>query len=1058
VYGGAAAYSVLSARNFAAVYKTKKAERAVKKSWLLRPAASICAALSLLVFSVVIAFNRGGDADFRDSLAYTVTIKHYGVNAREMERTVSIPLEDAMYSIDNIKNIVTVSENGRARAFIILKKNRKGIFYGNKSTGIYEAVSEAAQRVYETLPSSAQRPEIISASESRIPVWTAAVTSPGDVPLNTFIERTVKPSLSAVDGAAEVEISGTGINEIVIALKPEAASAAGITAPALADFLSRNDRAQNSGTIRVNDRDILVTADGRYKNIEELGNAIIPLVSGAYIRLKQIADVFEHEREPDVYSRVNGRKTAVISVLPQSDASWGRLSRLIKKEITALEKHNIKFNVLSDLGKEESDAYKSVFFASLQGSLFVSIIAALLSFGGKGKSKWKTGLICALSVPYICVLSAAVLVIFGLPLDKILLAGLASGTGAAVDTAILCGEKLNNIFSPEEARLKLRELKSPVISGSLTTIISLVPLVTLPFASDDILKIAYAICAVNFVSLVMALTILPPLFLRKKNTAEDDIKVSKFDAFVRMRIENYLRRIRGFSGKALLHIIRLCVNYPLRVCIPALVLTAVGIAAIVLSGTDTGASSSEGTVFVQIEYDGGILTEKVDNLLSTWAEQIKINNGIINVQTSSRISHASALINFDPKLITAEEAARLARTVDAGGGFVYITQSVPGQRTWNIQFSGSDDMECRRIAREAASLCRVIQAVEDVVLNFKDGSNNITIKPDRKKLAELGTNVEQSSIFSILGAALRWGVHGPVAYKRIAPESAASGETDVRVRAMGNGIPSRKDIENLPLNLEVQNAQSGYIRLNSLVNIEEGKEPSGIRRDGRRRTASISIRTKVVDARRVRDLVMPMIEKIKMPDTYSAEFDREAVENSDAIRNSIYYFLAAIIFCYMIIAAVNESFVIPLMVLAVVPPSLSIPVIFLILSGSRLNAAIVCSLIAVCGVTVNSAVITAGAVSLPSRRRCGGIGDNTALLYQGIKKVIPLIAGTGLTTVISAVPFLFLREGSNELVRSLSVITVFGAAASCVFSISLVPALAVVIQKNNFKRVPRSGT
>jgi multidrug efflux pump subunit AcrB len=1004
--------------------------------------------LSLLVFSVVIAFNRGANAAFRDSLAYTVTIKHYGVNAREMERTVAIPLEDAMYSIDNIKNIVTVSENGRVRAFITLKKNGNGIFSGDNSTGIYEAVSEAARRVYETLPSSVQRPEIISASESRIPVWTAAVTTPGDVPLNTFIERTVKPSLSAVDGAAEVEISGTGINEIVIALRPEAAAAAGITANIIADFLSQNDKAQNGGTIQVNDRDILVTADGRYKNLEELGNAIIPLGGGAYIRLKQIADVFEHEREPDSYSRVNGKKTAVISVLPQPDASWGRLSRLIQKEITAMEKHSVKFTVLSDLGKEETNAYKSVFFASLQGSLFVSIIAALLSLGGKGKSKWKTGLICALSVPYICVLSAALLVMLGLPLDKILLAGIASGTGAAVDTAILCGEKFNNVFSPDEGRLKLRELKVPVIAGSLTTIISMAPLVTLPFASGDMLKIAYAICAVNFISLLMALTILPPLFLRKKNTEKENAAFFKFDALPNLR--KYSCRMRNFAGKTLLYVIRLCVNHPARSCIPALVLTALGVIAVIFSGTDTGESSPIDTVFAQIEYDGGILTEKIDGLLSTWAERIKTHNGIINVETSSRVSQASVLITFDTKLIKADEVALLARRGNTGGGFVYITQSVPGRRTWTIQFSGSDDMECRRIARDAASLCSVIPAVEDVVLNFKDGSNNITIKPDKKKLAELGVNVERSSIFSMLGSAVRWGVHGPVAYKRLAPDSAVQGETDVRVRAMGSGIPSRKEIENLPLNLETQNAMSGYIRLGSLVNIEEGREPSGIRRDGRRRTASISIRTKVMDARRVRDLVMPMIEKIKMPDTYSAEFDREAIENSEEISGSIYYFFCAIVFCYMIIAAVNESFVIPLIVLAVVPPSLSIPVIFLVLCGSRLNAAIVCSLIAVCGVTVNSSVITAGAVSFPSVKRNGN-ADYVLLLYHRIKRIIPIIAATGITTVVSAVPFLFLREGSNELVRSLSVITVFGVAASCVYSISLTPALAVLIQKNIFK-------
>jgi multidrug efflux pump subunit AcrB len=1020
---------------------------------MLKPIAAICTALSLLVFSTAVAFNRDNNSQFRDSSAYTVTIKHYGVNAREMERTVAIPLEDALYSINKVKDVVTVSENGRVRAYILFKnKNKSKGFFNNKSSGTYEAVSEAAQRVYETLPSSAQRPEIISASESRTPVWVAAVTSiSGDLSLSTFIEKSVKPALSALDGAAEVEISGTGVNEIIIALKPDTAAAAGITAPMLAGFLSQNDKAQNAGIIEENDRDILVTADGRYKNLEDLKNAIIPLDNGAYIKLKQIADVFERDREPDVYSRVNGEKMAVISVLPQPEASWGRLSKLIQKETVLLKGQKIEFHVLSDLGKEEAEAYRSVLFASLQGSLFVSLVVILLNLSGKQKLRYKSTLICALSVPYICALSAALLVIIGLPLDKVLLAGISAGTGAAIDTAILSSEKLNNVLSPEEWRLKLNELKIPLISGSLTTIISLLPLVSLPFVTDDILKIAYAIGVVNFVSLLMALIILPPLFQQREYTIKNSIKLEK-SRHVNNHLKKYLRNIQRFAARLLSWNINLSLKHPLFVCAAAVFLSAAGIFTIILTGTDTNSSAPDGTVFVQVEFDGGILAEEVDKILSEWARNIKKNKGIKNVQINSKIAQASILISFNTALITGNEVSRLARVEDSGGGFVYINEASYGGRTWTIQFSGSDDVECRRIAREAASICLLIPAVEDVVLNFKDGSNNITIQPDRKKAAEAGIGGAQTSIFNLIASSARWGVHGPVAYKRINTVdsyglAAFHGETDVRVRALGSEIPTRNEIEKLFITVNDENGGIKNILLNSLVKIVEGKEPSGIRRDGRRRTASISIRTKVLDARRVRDLVMPVVNKIKIPDTYSVEFDREAVENAEAISNSVFYFLAAVVFCYMIIAAVNESFVIPLLILAVIPPSLSLPVIYLILSGSHLNTTIVCSLISVCGMTVNSSVIVTGALRSFLKNEMNVKKNYDFMLYSGIRKIIPIIVSTGLTTVVSSVPFIFLREGANELVRSLSLITVIGVSSSCIYSISLIPALMVLIKK-----------
>jgi multidrug efflux pump subunit AcrB len=1025
-------------------------------SWLLKPVASICAAVSLLVFSIVIAFNRNKDAALPDSSVYTITLKHYGVNAREMERTAAIPLEDALYSIDNVKDVITISENGSVRAYSIFKQKRKGLFSRNTPAGTYEAVSEAAQKVYETLPSSAQRPEIISASETRIPVWTAAVTAvSNDLSLNTFIEKTIKPRLSTLDGVAEVEISGTGVNEIVISLMPEAAAASGITAHFLAGFLSENDKTQNAGTIEENGRDILVTVDGRYKDLNEMQNAMIPLADGSYMQLKYIANVFEHEREPDTYSRVNGRKMAVISIMPQPDASLGKLSKSIRREIEAIEKYNIKIHVLSDLGKEDSDAYRSVFLAGLQGSLIVSLITAFLNSGKKQNSKLKNGLVCALSVPYICIISAALLMVLGLPLDKILLAGIATGVGAAVDTAILCGEKLNNVNSLDEGRLKLRELRIPLASGSLTTIISLLPLVSLPFVSGDILKIVYSIAAVNFVSLFIALAILPPLFMAKNDAEKScmaQYRQTRIVPNIVKILRKFLRNTKYFTIRLLGRNILLCIKRPVYVCAVAAVMTLAGVIAVILSGTDTSKPSSEGTVFAQIEFDGGIVSEEVDEILSIWANKIKEHEGITNVQTSSKVSQASALISYNPALITKSEVGYLSRNEDAGGGFVYITEAAHGKQTWTIQFSGSDDNECRRLAREAASLCLLIPSVEDVVLNFKDGSNNITIKPDRKKISELGTNRNRMSIFNELASAARWGIHGPVAYKRIAGETAsnstaARGETDVRIRALGAANPSRNDVENLLLAADDEDGGINTIRLKSVVNITDGKEPSAIRRDGRRRTASISIRTKVMDARRARDLVMPLIDKIKMPDTYSAEFDREAVKDAEAINDSMYYFIAAVIFCYMIIAAINESFVIPLIVLAVIPPSLSVPVICLVLSGNHLNTAIVCSLIAVCGMTVNSSVIAIGALNLTAKKQNDNRASYSRILYFRIRKVIPLIASTGITTIISAVPFLFLKEGVNELIRTLSFITVTGVAASCIYSIGLVPALAVSIKK-----------
>jgi len=98
--------------------------------------------------------------------SYVIKILHYGIDAEEMERTVTIPLEDALSAISGVVSVQSSTENSQSRVFIRFKQ---------KGKGRYEAVRDAAQRVYETLPSSAQRPEILSSNNSRVPVWSASV-------------------------------------------------------------------------------------------------------------------------------------------------------------------------------------------------------------------------------------------------------------------------------------------------------------------------------------------------------------------------------------------------------------------------------------------------------------------------------------------------------------------------------------------------------------------------------------------------------------------------------------------------------------------------------------------------------------------------------------------------------------------------------------------------------------------------------------------------------------------------------------------------------------------
>jgi multidrug efflux pump subunit AcrB len=360
-----------------------------------------------------------------------------------------------------------------------------------------------------------------------------------------------------------------------------------------------------------------------------------------------------------------------------------------------------------------------------------------------------------------------------------------------------------------------------------------------------------------------------------------------------------------------------------------------------------------------------------------------------------------------------------------------------------------------------ALLCSARPLVLETVLNFKEGGKQLTFIPDREKLAQ------EHISFSVPGDLVRRSVEGPVAYKR----TDSSGETDVRVRGLPDPKPFKEELDTLYV-------LSGNrpIPLASLVLSGTEQAAASIRREDRRRTAGFSVRTKDMDPRKVRAELEAALESIELPPGYSVEFDKEAVQRAEALSGTAWFFVMALFFCYLVIGAVHESFTLPLVILAVAPPSLALPA--LCIAGSPVSGEAACAFVAVSGMAVNAAVLCAGELSasvadrllskLP-RGQAGAVWTRPGIsnsvpagkpsaqikfqgrklsrplpaLYRALrKKFYPLLATT-LTTVLGSLPFLFLSGSANALIRTLALVSCLGVGTSALCACTLLPSLAL---------------
>jgi len=985
-------------------------------SWLTRKKAALCilagiCAISLFVINISqskIHQNSGG--------SYVIKIKHYGIDAVEMERSITIPMEDALFSIPGVYSIQSSSENSLSSVYVRFNAGTKGR---------YEAVRDTVQNIYETFPSSVQRPEILSSNNSRVPVWSAAVIADDSNNAAYLLEKIVKPRFESLEGTGEVLISGAGLKEIYITMDQEKLAFLKLEPSVIAYSLGMNDSIFSGGTIVQGNKEIIITVDGRYSSLEK---ALIPLGEGKFINLSDIANISEHQREPDIYSRLNGKKTASIAIMSRYGADLRKLSGDIKKEISALHLP-LEFTVLSDLGAEENAAFKSVFNAALLGAIMVVLICFLLN---RKNGIDFSGLFCALAIPLICLISIAVLSICGLSPDRLILAGIAAGVCTAIDAVILCSEKLRKCSSYASASVSLSSLASPLIAGGATTVAALLPLLSLEDANVKI--ISGAIAVVSIISLILSLTLLPPLMLWNLNNK----KKRKFK--VPIIIQKTGNKIFKSICRLLAKTVKYCNCHPVFILLICVCITITAVLLLFAKGVDTSGYNSEDSVYAQVEFDGGLLAEETDRLLALYSEELIKISGIKNIETGARIGSGSLLISFDPKQTQSQNVREAAKNIYIPGGFVFFHESSVNERYWEINIYGDEDKKCRELARELAYICSDHPLIKERVLNFKEGSKKLILLPDREVFANSAGNAESKISFSDAASKVRLGVYGPVVYKRID----SNGETDVRIKTSGSPLRQSKE-EILGLLVSAGNEKTvGYLPIESLMKIKEETEPSSIKRDNRRRTASITISTKLMDPRRVKKELSVLFKKLDLPPGYSIEFDLEAIKQSEKLSSSVYSLFLAVIFCYMIIASINESFSIPLLILSAIPSSLAIPAIILILSGSAYNSAIACAFIVVSGMTVNAAILCVD--SIKSRMKTENI-ITSLNIYLALRQKLPALLATSGTTVAGAVPFLFLTEGANVLVRTLSLVSAIGVACSCICSITIIPSLLSFSQK-----------
>jgi multidrug efflux pump subunit AcrB len=471
-----------------------------------------------------------------------VNANYQGAKAKEIRRLISIPLEENLSSLKGIKNIESLSCDGRSWIKIELKWNVDA----DKTLLDTKALLDAA---VDFLPRDCPKPSVQKAQESDDKAVKILVIPKEESLSNAsaFINDELKRKILSFDDTAYVKTFGLTDPEIKVIVDSKLSSYYGLSLEDIAQTLTFSNFDYPAGTVQDGENDILLKTEGSFKNFTDILETNLKTNEGP-LKLKHLASVTKSDKDIDAFCLYNGKACGELLVFCKKKHNPIKLSNKIKailKEM-AEEKSNYEFILESDSAAEIKSAMRNLILNAVLGCLIAFLL--LLGFF----KSIKIALSIAAVIPSSLLFTSLVLLSLNKTLNIISISGMTICLGMIIDNNIVAIESGIENKSGKDFSKKIEEaFLSVKLSNTASTITSAIVFVPLFFIGGIIgelfIDLAISVMSGLFLSLVYSFTVLPALcllFLEKELKAAEPFGFSWIES-KRKKILKITNPIKG---------------------------------------------------------------------------------------------------------------------------------------------------------------------------------------------------------------------------------------------------------------------------------------------------------------------------------------------------------------------------------------------------------------------------------------------------------------------------------------------------------------------------------
>lgn len=979
-----------------------------------------------------------------------------GAAPEEMEQLITKRMEDALSTIAGIETMRSVSREGSANVIMEFASGTDVRFQEIQVRG-------KIANLRSSFPDAMKEPEIFRQDPDDTPIVEVSVSGNRSIAeITTLADELIGRRLRQLQGIGSVDLLGGRKREVWVDLKPEALDQWHLNATDIVAAIRNGSRNDPVGQLEGKERRWTVRSVAQAAVANDLGSiGVSRATNGQPLFLRDVADIystFENVTRVSNFGDKESFKPAVIlNILKQSGENTVQISDRVRAGLEQLKKE-LPPDIRVEITRDNADLIRANVLDVTEslGLGAILTVCVVLLFLRSPRSTVTT----ALSLPSSVITTFAVMYAAKFTVNVMTLLALSLAVGLLVDDAIVVRENIfRHLHDPDPKRAAAKgakEVALAVVATTLTIVAVFLPVGFMGGISGQMFRqFALTVVFAVLVSLWDAMTMAPMLSAYFANIADpaDEWKAfgrlgRAFDA-VLIRFEHAFDALARAYGRVL------------AVLVPrpwiALTFAALAFAGAV-GGFMAVKKSFLPTQFGQVFSVGlnGPLAMPIDavvELAKSAEARLKTVKGLEN-WTIRAGSGFSGNASIDMTARVADSSAGDQETLgNVRQDVRKALQGIPGFtvrvsepadplagssgrfQPLAVVVSGEDIGQLRDIGREVRNLMISVPGVVDVQPIQDEGLPEFQLKTSQDLAAQFGVNA------ALVGTNLSTWVQGDVS------NSLRVGDDQIPIRVRLRNAKALAPSDLLALNLYVKGGSAKAdvaVPLGNVVKLEAGAGPSLINRENRQRIMRIG--GNLAPNAALGDIVTELegkLAELPLPQGYRVKIAGQNEQMAELFRNVMIAIGVGTLFVYMILAALFESFLQPLTVMAAIPLAATGAVAALLMAGSALDLYSGVGMILLAGIVAKNSILL---VDFAMRRVHQGEDARTAILESAPLRLRPIVM-TSLAMIAGMIPVAMSLGASGAARRGLGIATIGGIISSTVLTLLIVPSLFLVVSR-----------